>query len=103
MNKTLQIVVALLEQEKTENARQKFLEIEPEQTLDYWMVKGKLEQKFQNWGNAVNAYSKVIEIDPLNNEAKNRLGFGFGAVLAAEFLKGKIGNYSMNDLIKFNI
>jgi tetratricopeptide (TPR) repeat protein len=73
MNKTLQIVVALLEQEKTENARQKFLEIEPEQTLDYWMVKGKLEQKFQNWGEAINAFGKVLEIDSENLEAQNNL------------------------------
>lgn len=73
MNKTLQIVVALLEQEKTENARQKFLEIEPEQTLDYWMVKGKLEQKFQNWGEAINAFGKVLEIDNENPEAQNNL------------------------------
>lgn len=73
MNKTLQIVVTLLEQEKTENARQKFLEIEPEQTLDYWMVKGKLEQKFQNWGEAINAFGKVLEIDSENLEAQNNL------------------------------
>ncbi|MBN1987035.1 MAG: hypothetical protein JW761_12065 [Prolixibacteraceae bacterium] len=73
MNKKLQIVSALLEEEKTENARQKFLEIEPEQTVDYWMVKGKLEQKFQNWGGAINAFGKVLEIDSENPEAQNNL------------------------------
>lgn len=73
MNKKLQIVNALLEEEKTENARQKFLEIEPEQTVDYWMVKGKLEQKFQNWGGAINAFGKVLEIDSENPEAQNNL------------------------------
>ena len=73
MNKKLQIVSALLEEEKTENARQKFLEIEPEQTVDYWMVKGKLEQKFQNWGEAINAFGKVLEIDNENPEAQNNL------------------------------
>ncbi|MBK6285774.1 MAG: hypothetical protein IPF54_26655 [Draconibacterium sp.] len=37
------------------------------------MVSGKLEQKFQNWGKAMNAYSKIIQIEPENIEAKNRI------------------------------
>jgi predicted TPR repeat methyltransferase len=37
------------------------------------MVKGKLEQKFQNWGKAINAYSKVLELEPENIEARNHL------------------------------
>lgn len=48
-------------------------------------------------------FESDIDSITLIHEAKNRLGFGYGAVLAAEFLIGKIGNYSMNDLIKFNI
>ncbi|HEY9115387.1 MAG TPA: 4-hydroxy-tetrahydrodipicolinate reductase [Bacteroidales bacterium] len=36
----------------------------------------------------------------LKHEAKNRSGFAFGAVLAAEFLLGKTGVYTMEDLLK---
>ena len=39
----------------------------------------------------------------LIHEAKSRKGFAIGAVLAAEFLPGKIGNYTMKDLIKLNL
>ena len=45
------------------------------------------------------------EIDKITliHEAKNRKGFALGAVLAAEYLPGKIGNFSMKDLINFNL
>lgn len=45
------------------------------------------------------------EIDSITliHEAKSRKGFALGAVLAAEFLSGKIGNYSMKDLIKLDL
>jgi 4-hydroxy-tetrahydrodipicolinate reductase len=36
----------------------------------------------------------------LKHEAKNRTGFALGAVLAAEFLKGKKGVYTMENLLK---
>lgn len=36
----------------------------------------------------------------LKHEAKNRTGFAFGAVLAAEFLQGKTGVYTMENLLK---
>ena len=71
----IQTIVDLLEQEQTEKAKEEFLKIEPEETSVYWMMKGKLEQKFQNWGEAINAYHKVLEIDDENAEAKNNLHF----------------------------
>jgi 4-hydroxy-tetrahydrodipicolinate reductase len=37
----------------------------------------------------------------LTHRAKNRKGFAIGAVLAAEFLAGKVGVFTMNDLLKF--
>lgn len=45
------------------------------------------------------------EIDKITliHEAKSRKGFALGAVLAAEYLPGKIGNFSMKDLINFNL
>jgi len=36
----------------------------------------------------------------LKHEAKNRSGFAMGAVLAAEFLQGKTGVYTMENLLK---
>ncbi len=66
-------VLELLRAEKSNEARNVFNEIVPEQTVEYFMVSGNLEQKFQNWGKAMNAYTKIIEIDPENSEAKNRI------------------------------
>lgn len=64
-----------MQQEKTEKARDEFLKIKPEETVEYWMIKGKLEQKFQNWGEAMNAFNKVLAIDNKNREAENNLHF----------------------------
>lgn len=54
-------------------------------------------------GTHIIKYESMIDNITLIHEAKNRLGFAFGAVLAAEFLQGKIGNYNMKDLIKLNL
>jgi uncharacterized protein HemY len=66
-------VLQLISTEKSKEAQNLFNEIVPEETVDYWMVLGKLEQKFQNWGKAMNAFSKIIKTDPENMEAKNRI------------------------------
>jgi tetratricopeptide (TPR) repeat protein len=66
-------VLELLKAEKANEAQQVFNEIVPGETVDYYLVKGKLEQKFQNWGKAINAFTKVVEIEPGNTEAQNHL------------------------------
>ncbi|MCF6333919.1 MAG: hypothetical protein L3J11_11610 [Draconibacterium sp.] len=66
-------VIELLQAEKAKEAQSLFLGIIPELTVEYLLVKGKIEQKFQKWGDAINAFSKVVEIDPENKEAKNNL------------------------------
>jgi tetratricopeptide (TPR) repeat protein len=66
-------VLELLKAEKACEAQNIFNEIEPLETVEYFMVQGILEQKFQNWGKAINAYLKVIEIEPGNAEAQNNL------------------------------
>ncbi|TNF43707.1 MAG: hypothetical protein EP310_04260 [Bacteroidetes bacterium] len=63
----------LLKAEKATEAKKMFNEVEPLKTVEYLMVQGILEQKFQNWGKAINAFSKVLEIDPENAEAKYNL------------------------------
>jgi hypothetical protein len=72
-NEKLNRVIELIQTEKSNEARIIFNEITPEETVEYLMVSGKLEQKFQNWGKAMNAYSGIIQIDPENTEAKNRI------------------------------
>lgn len=63
----------LIRSEKANEAQQLFSEIEADETVEYFMVKGKLEQKFQNWGKAINAFSKVVDVEPENVEAQNQV------------------------------
>ncbi|MDR1725739.1 MAG: 4-hydroxy-tetrahydrodipicolinate reductase [Bacteroidales bacterium] len=44
-------------------------------------------------------YQSEVDVISLRHEAKSREGFALGAVVAAEFLQGKKGFFSMNDLI----
>lgn len=69
----LKRVEELIREEKALEARKIFDDIKPEETVQYYFVKGTLEQKFQKFGDAINAFSKVIELDPENIEAKNNL------------------------------
>lgn len=45
-------------------------------------------------------YSSPIDEISIKHEAKNRMGFATGAVLAAEWLVGKTGVFTMRDLLK---
>jgi len=72
-NENLNRILELIHNEKAAEAQKVFNEIVPSETVEYLMVKGKLEQKFQNWGKAINAFSKVIELEPDNIEAQNHL------------------------------
>ncbi|MGL4363709.1 MAG: 4-hydroxy-tetrahydrodipicolinate reductase [Bacteroidales bacterium] len=47
-------------------------------------------------------YSSEVDSISISHEAKNRKGFALGAVFAAEFLKGKQGNFGMSDLLKWD-
>ncbi len=66
-------VAFFLQNEEAQMAQEIFNEITPENTLEYWLVKGKLDQKFQRWGDAMNSFLKVLEIDEENEEAQNNL------------------------------
>ena len=63
----------LIIEEKAIEARKIFKSIEPEESAIFYFTKGVLEQKFQNWGEAINAFTRVLEIDPNNLDAKNNL------------------------------
>ena len=45
-------------------------------------------------------YDSEVDTITLKHEAKNRSGFALGAVLAAEFVQGKLGIFTMDDLLK---
>lgn len=66
-------VLDFIQKEETEKAMKLFSEISPANTVEYWMCKGILEQKYQNWGEAINAFNNVLEIDEENQEARNSL------------------------------
>jgi len=72
-NKRLDRVVELISEEKALEAQKLFNDISPEESVRYFFVKGIIEQKFQKWGDAINSFSKVIEIEPENVEAQNNL------------------------------
>lgn len=72
-SENLNRVLELIRAEKAFEAQKVFNEVVPSETVEYFMVKGKLEQKFQNWGKAINAFSKVVELEPGNIEAQNHL------------------------------
>ncbi|MDR1884314.1 MAG: 4-hydroxy-tetrahydrodipicolinate reductase [Prevotella sp.] len=46
-------------------------------------------------------YESEADIISIRHEAKSRKGFALGAVVAAEFTKGKKGFLGMNDMLKF--
>ncbi|MFN8438882.1 MAG: 4-hydroxy-tetrahydrodipicolinate reductase [Cytophagales bacterium] len=46
-------------------------------------------------------YDSAIDSIQISHTAHSREGFASGAVIAAEWLKGKKGNYSMDDMLKF--
>jgi len=51
-------------------------------------------------GTHIITYDSDVDKLEIKHEAKNRKGFALGAVLAAEFIYGKIGYYTMDDLLK---
>jgi 4-hydroxy-tetrahydrodipicolinate reductase len=46
-------------------------------------------------------YESEADIISIRHDAKNRKGFALGAVIAAEFIKGKKGFLTMNDIFNF--
>jgi 4-hydroxy-tetrahydrodipicolinate reductase len=50
-------------------------------------------------GTHIIKYSSDIDDIEIMHKAHNRKGFALGAVIAAEFLNGKKGIYTMSDII----
>ena len=47
-------------------------------------------------------YTSEVDIISITHQAHNRMGFALGAVIAAEWLHGKQGVYSMKDVLDIN-
>ncbi len=69
----LEHIISLLEQDKAEEARVAFNGLPEFDSVEYFLVKGKIEQKFQKWGDAINAYNRVLTKEPDNESAKSNL------------------------------
>jgi len=69
----LREISELLDAGKIEEAKKIFESVAVNDSSEYWLLKGKMEQKFQNWSAALNAYLKVQELDEENEEAKNSI------------------------------
>jgi len=74
-SKELEKVNLLLLSERSKEAQELFDKIEPQETIEYLITKGKLDQKFQRWGKAINAYNRTLSLDSENKEAKSNLQF----------------------------
>jgi len=72
-SKDLVKVSLLLDQDRAEEARKEFLQLQATESVEYFLIKGRIEQKFQSWGEALNAYHRVLEMEPGNILAKNNL------------------------------
>lgn len=66
-------VKKLLKAEMADEAKKLFDKLESQETAEYFLLEGAIAQKFQNHGAAINAYNKVLEIDPGNLKAQNNL------------------------------
>lgn len=52
-------------------------------------------------GTHVLQFESAVDTIKLEHEAKNRLGFATGAIVAAEWIVGKTGVFGMRDLLNF--
>ena len=75
-NKIFQEAVSLFEANKLDEAKEKFekiVEIEPKNDEAYYYL-GKIQNKFQNFGQAINFYNKSLELNPDNEHVKQSIG-----------------------------
>ena len=70
-----------------------------EQTGNKQILSILSERKNDVPGTHIIKYSSNADFIELKHEAKNRAGFAFGAIIAAEFIKNKRGVYKMEDVL----
>lgn len=52
-------------------------------------------------GTHILKFESAVDLIKLEHEAKNRLGFALGAIIATEWMVGKTGVFGMSDLLNF--
>ena len=62
-------IKTIFENGEIEKADELLDSFEGEKNVNYWLLKGGISQKKQLWGQAINAFQKVLEIDAGNKEA----------------------------------
>ena len=70
-----------------------------EQTVNKQTLSILSERKDPVPGTHIIKYNSNVDCIELKHEAKNRAGFAFGAIIAAEFIKNKRGVYKMEDVL----
>ncbi len=71
--KSYEDIKKLLGNDQAFEARKAIDSLPQENSVEYHLLRGRIEQKFQHWGPAINAFSRVLELDPENEDAKNNL------------------------------
>lgn len=71
------------------------------QSSDYDSIKITSIRENEVPGTHIIAYDSAVDSIEIKHAAKNRKGLALGAVLAAEFLHGKKGYYTMSDMLGF--
>lgn len=71
-----------------------------EESIEPNQINIKSKRKKNATGTHTVRYESEVDIIEINHSAKNRQGFGLGAVIAAEWLVGRKGVFSMKDVLK---
>ena len=71
-----------------------------EESIEPNQINIKSKRKKNATGTHTVTYESEVDIIEINHSAKSRQGFGLGAVIAAEWLVGKKGVFSMKDVLK---
>lgn len=72
----------------------------PQSTFPQFDILAKREPEVP--GTHIVSYTSEIDVIEIKHEAKNRKGFALGAVLAAEWLYGKTGIFTMKNVLNLN-
>ena len=71
-----------------------------EESIEPNQINIKSKRKKNATGTHTVRYESEVDIIEINHSAKSRQGFGLGAVIAAEWLVGRKGVFSMKDVLK---
>ncbi len=75
MEKQLNEAIALFEKYRLQEAQQilEYLVAEDDKNIDALLVLGKIHIRTQQYGDAINCFNRVLELEETNSEAKTNL------------------------------